>query len=124
MNRKEKTRTLRNKFIVIVVLIIFTVFCVAAQGQEVQELDAVQEQKLIEGFEKTQKKSKFFKNLYEDVFKYGTIYIAGNINNPYQKQSILRGRNILPRQFPATFYKVRLRYIAPPLSLGCFLVTQ
>jgi len=88
MKRKEKTRALTHKFIFIVVLMIFTLFCVAAQGQEVQELDAVQEQKLIEGFEKTQKKSKFFKNLYEDVFKYGTIYIAGNINNPYQKQSI------------------------------------
>jgi hypothetical protein len=82
MNRKEKTQELTNKFIFIIVVVIFALFCVAAQGQ------VVQEKNLIDGFEKTKKKSKFFKNIYEDILKYGTIYIAGNVNNPYQKQSI------------------------------------
>jgi len=88
MNRKEKTQELTNKLIFIIVIVIFALFCVAAQGQVVQELSSVQEKNLIDGFEKTKKKSKFFKNIYEDVLKYGTIYIAGNVNNPYQKQSI------------------------------------
>ena len=33
-------------------------------------------------------KENVFKKVYEDFLKYGTFYIAGDISNPYQKQSI------------------------------------
>tara|TARA_R100001530_G_scaffold40616_1_gene31186 strand:+ start:2012 stop:3304 length:1293 start_codon:yes stop_codon:yes gene_type:complete len=88
MKRKDKTKLLTNKVILVVVVIILALFCVASQAQEAQELDPVEEQKLIEGFEKTQKKGKFFKKVYEDLLRYGTIYVAGDISTPYQKQSI------------------------------------
>tara|TARA_R100000781_G_scaffold24008_1_gene17703 strand:- start:2119 stop:3408 length:1290 start_codon:yes stop_codon:yes gene_type:complete len=88
MNRKEKTEELASKIIYIIIIILISLFCIAAQGQVVQELDSAQEQTLIEGFEKKQKKSKFFKNIYENLLRYGTFYIAGDISNPYQKQSI------------------------------------
>ena len=29
-------------------------------------------------------KKKFFKNLYENLFKYSTLYAAGNISNSYE----------------------------------------
>ena len=33
-----------------------------------------------------EKKKNFFKDLYEDFFKYGTFYIAGDVNNSYETQ--------------------------------------
>tara|TARA_R110002012_G_scaffold76681_4_gene193841 strand:+ start:23103 stop:24326 length:1224 start_codon:yes stop_codon:yes gene_type:complete len=35
---------------------------------------------------KTKKKDGFFKNLYNDFFKYGTFYIAGDVSNSYETQ--------------------------------------
>ena len=30
-------------------------------------------------------KGKFFKDLYKELFKYSTIYVAGDINNSYEE---------------------------------------
>ena len=35
---------------------------------------------------KIKKKESFFKDLYKDFFKYGTVYAAGNIGNAYETQ--------------------------------------
>ena len=88
MNRKEKTQQLATKFLFIIAVIILALFCLASQAQGVQELDSVQEQRLSDGFKKTQQKGKFFKKAYNNLFKYATFYVAGEISNPYQKQSI------------------------------------
>jgi len=68
------------------VILIFV--ALTTYSQVVQEVDSVQAEQLRDGFEKKQKQGKFFKNLYEGFFKYGTVYLAGDISNPYQKQSI------------------------------------
>ena len=33
----------------------------------------------------TQNKKSLFKNIYEDLFQYSTIYIAGDIQNPKEQ---------------------------------------
>ena len=30
--------------------------------------------------------AQFFKDLYDDFFKYGTFYVAGDVNNSYETQ--------------------------------------
>ncbi len=42
------------------------------------------DKKLNNKLEREFKTKKFFKNVYEDVFKYATIYVAGDIGNAYE----------------------------------------
>jgi hypothetical protein len=73
MNRKEKTEKFAvNSLMFILIILLLSLFTFNLQAQEPQALG----------------KQKLFKKIYEDVLKYGTFYIAGNINNPYQKQTI------------------------------------
>ena len=85
MNRKEKT----EKFAVQSILYIIIIYLLAAltfnaQAQVIVEPTKKEVKKLKKGFNK----KNLFKKVYEDFLKYGTIYVAGNVNNPYQKQSI------------------------------------
>jgi hypothetical protein len=77
MDRKEKTEKFAlNAILYMVIIFLLAAFTYGAQAQVI-----VQEDIKI-------KKDNIFKKVYNDFFKYGTFYIAGNVNNPYQKQSI------------------------------------
>ena len=39
-------------------------------------------------FVHAQTQESVFSKIYKDFFKYGTFYLAGEVSNPYQKQSI------------------------------------
>ena len=71
-----------KKFIIII--LVFAFVNSSAQATSQDTLSENQTEKLKKGFGKKM----FFKKVYEDFFKYGTVYIAGSVNNPYQKQSI------------------------------------
>ena len=73
MNRKQKTEKFAvNTIMYIIIISILSIFTFNLQAQEYEVLE----------------KQKFFKKVYDDFLKYGTFYVAGNINNPYQKQTI------------------------------------
>ena len=77
MDRKEKTEKFAlNAILYMVIIFLLAAFTYGAQAQVI-----VQEDIKI-------KKDNIFKKVYNDFFKYGTFYVAGNVNNPYQKQSI------------------------------------
>ncbi|QDP67763.1 MAG: hypothetical protein GOVbin3530_22 [Prokaryotic dsDNA virus sp.] len=78
MNRKQKTEEFAvNAIMYLVIIILLSVFTFNLQAQVVTQDDLV-----------IQNKESVFKKVYDDFLKYGTFYVAGNINNPYQKQSI------------------------------------
>tara|TARA_R110000751_G_scaffold27669_3_gene72941 strand:- start:240 stop:1526 length:1287 start_codon:yes stop_codon:yes gene_type:complete len=86
---KKDYKIFKDKFVFVFALALLSICCFNVQAQEVEELNKQDTVVLAEGFEKkTKKERKFFKVIYEDFLKYGTIYLAGDINNPYQKQSI------------------------------------
>ena len=85
MNRKEKT----EKFAIQSILYIIIIYLLAAltfnaQAQAVVEPTKKEVRKLKKGFNK----QNIFSKVYEDFLKYGTFYLAGDVSNPYQKQSI------------------------------------
>lgn len=80
----EKNKELKELFLFVIVLWSLIVLSYQAQAQEVELLPDDQVERLERGFNKKQ----IFKKVYEDFLQYGTFYIAGNVNNPYQKQSI------------------------------------
>ena len=85
MNRKEKT----EKFAIQSILYIIIIYLLAAltfnaQAQAVVEPTKKEVRKLKKGFDK----QNIFSKVYEDFLKYGTFYLAGDVSNPYQKQSI------------------------------------
>jgi hypothetical protein len=85
MNRKEKT----EKFAIHSILYIIIIYLLAAltfnaQAQAVVEPTKKEVRKLKKGFNK----QNIFSKVYEDFLKYGTFYLAGDVSNPYQKQSI------------------------------------
>ena len=61
------------KKLLIIILFLFSSNVIA---QEITYTEAV----------KIKKKESFFKDLYKDFFKYGTVYAAGNIGNAYETQ--------------------------------------
>ena len=74
MNRKEKTEKFAsNALLYIIIVFLLAAFTFSVQAQEAEA-----------GI----KKESLFKKVYNDFLQYGTVYVAGNINNPYQKQSI------------------------------------
>ena len=74
MNRKEKTEKFAsNALLYIIIVFLLAAFTFSVQAQEAEA-----------GI----KKESLFKKVYNDFLQYGTAYVAGNINNPYQKQSI------------------------------------
>ncbi len=78
MNRKQKTEEFAlNAIMYLVIIFLLSVFTFNLQAQVVTQDDLV-----------IQNKESVFKKVYDDFLKYGTFYVAGNINNPYQKQSI------------------------------------
>ena len=51
---------------------------------------------------KIKKKQPFFKDLYKELFKYGTFYAAGNIGNAYETQR----PNFFVRTDPNNLYAI------------------
>tara|TARA_Y100000592_G_C5453910_1_gene310298 strand:- start:296 stop:1549 length:1254 start_codon:yes stop_codon:yes gene_type:complete len=76
MNRKQKTEKFALNALMVIVLFLLAAFTFSLQAQ------VVTQDKLV----KTKKS--FLSKVYDDFLQYGTAYVAGNVNNPYQKQSI------------------------------------
>lgn len=85
MNRKEKTEKFAlNAMLYMVVIFLLAFFTFSAQAQVIQESSEKEIKKLKKGFNK----ENIFDKVYKDFLKYGTFYVAGDVSNPYQKQSI------------------------------------
>ena len=85
MNRKQKTEKFAlNAMLYIVIVFLLACFTFSAQAQVIQEPSKKEIKKLKKGLSK----ENIFTKTYKDFLKYGTFYIAGDISNPYQKQSI------------------------------------
>jgi len=85
MNRKEKTEKFAlNAILYMVIIFLLAFFTFSAQAQVIQEPSKKEIKKLKKGFNK----ENIFDKVYKDFLKYGTFYVAGDVSNPYQKQSI------------------------------------
>jgi hypothetical protein len=62
---------------ILLIIFLFTCFDVKTQ---VIDFDKKQENKIVKKY----KTKNFFKNIYKDFFKYGTLYVAGDISNAYE----------------------------------------
>lgn len=73
----------KDKLLFLLTLLTILAFTINSNAQTTEDVSPVPEEQL----EKL-KKGFFLKKTYEDFLKYGTFYVAGNVNNPYQKQTI------------------------------------
>ena len=63
------------------ITLIFILFAFNLNSQVIDNSDKL-ENKIVREY----KFKKFFKNLYDDIFKYATIYVAGDMKNAYETQ--------------------------------------
>ena len=85
MDRKKKTEKFAlHSILYIVIIYLLAALTFNAQAQVIVEPSNKEVNKLKRGF----KKQNMFSKVYEDFLKYGTLYMAGDVSNPYQKQSI------------------------------------
>ena len=80
MERKDY----KDLFIILMLVLLLGVCTLTAQAQVVAEPSKKEVKKLKKGFNK----ENIFDKIYKDFLKYGTFYVAGDVSNPYQKQSI------------------------------------
>jgi hypothetical protein len=80
MERKDY----KDLFIILMLVLLLGVCTLTAQAQVIAEPSKKEVKKLKKGF----KKENIFDKIYKDFLKYGTFYVAGDVSNPYQKQSI------------------------------------
>ena len=74
----------KDLFIILMLVLLLGVCTLTAQAQVVAEPSKKEVKKLKKGFNK----ENIFDKIYKDFLKYGTFYVAGDVSNPYQKQSI------------------------------------
>ena len=74
----------KDLFIILMLVLLLGVCTLTAQAQVIAEPSKKEVKKLKKGF----KKENIFDKIYKDFLKYGTFYVAGDVSNPYQKQSI------------------------------------
>jgi len=74
----------KDLFIILMLVLLLGVCTVTAHAQVIAEPSKKEVKKLKKGF----KKENIFDKIYTDFLKYGTFYVAGDVSNPYQKQSI------------------------------------
>jgi len=85
MDKKKKTEKFAlHSILYIVIIYLLAALTFNAQAQVIVEPSNKEVNKLKRGF----KKQNMFSKVYEDFLKYGTLYMAGDVSNPYQKQSI------------------------------------
>ena len=78
MNRKEKTEKFAtNALIYIMIFILLMFFSLGAQAQVIDDSKKL-ENKIVKKY----KVKNFFEDVYKDILKYSTIYVAGDIDNP------------------------------------------
>ena len=82
-----------KKLITLILLFAF----VSASAQVIVN-DTIQEKKIVKKY----KVKKFFKNIYKEFFKYGTLYVAGDVRNSYEQQR----KNYFVRTNPENLYDV------------------
>ena len=63
------------------ITLIFVILTLNASAQVI-DTDKKIENKIVKKY----KGKKFFNNLYKDIFKYATVYVAGDIGNAYETQ--------------------------------------
>lgn len=80
MERKDY----KDLFIILMLVLLLGVCTFTAQAQVIAEPSKKEVKKLKKGFNK----ENIFDKIYKDFLKYGTFYVAGDVSNPYQKQSI------------------------------------
>lgn len=80
MERKDY----KDLFIILMLVLLLGVCTLTAQAQVIAEPSKKEVKKLKKGFNK----ENIFDKIYKDFLKYGTFYVAGDVSNPYQKQSI------------------------------------
>ena len=80
MNRKETTEKFTLKALMyLAIFFIIMLFSFSASAQVI-DADKKAEDKIVKKY----KSSQFFKNLYKDLFKYATVYVAGDMKNSYE----------------------------------------
>lgn len=82
-----------KKLITLILLFAF----VSASAQVIVN-DTIQEKKIVKKY----KTKTFFKNIYKEFFKYGTLYVAGDVRNSYEQQR----KNYFVRTNPENLYDV------------------
>ena len=80
MNRKETTEKFTLKALMyLAIFFIIMLFSFSASAQVI-DADKKAEDKIVKKY----KSSQFFKNLYKDLFKYATVYVAGDSKHAYE----------------------------------------